>query len=153
MIRRPPRSTRTDTLFPYTTLFRSPPAGVGQPLPPLPQRQVRIPVLLEPRPRLGVDVTDHVGLTPMRHVLYSVTAGPPAWWSQPKTRGNIFKRGNCDGRVVFITGAARGIRREHALAYAAEWAKLVVNAPAAVVNARGHADGPDRLMTSSNAIT
>src|SRR3546814_7954401 len=31
MIRRPPRSTRTDTLFPYTTLFRSPrllPRGV-----------------------------------------------------------------------------------------------------------------------------
>src|SRR3546814_18550037 len=26
MIRRPPRSTRTDTLFPYTTLFRSEPA-------------------------------------------------------------------------------------------------------------------------------
>src|SRR3546814_3479142 len=28
MIRRPPRSTRTDTLFPYTTLFRS--HGQGQ---------------------------------------------------------------------------------------------------------------------------
>src|SRR3546814_20434115 len=27
MIRRPPRSTRTDTLFPYTTLFRSADAG------------------------------------------------------------------------------------------------------------------------------
>src|SRR3546814_3945644 len=27
MIRRPPRSTRTDTLFPYTTLFRSPRPG------------------------------------------------------------------------------------------------------------------------------
>src|SRR3546814_6050901 len=27
MIRRPPRSTRTDTLFPYTTLFRSQRAG------------------------------------------------------------------------------------------------------------------------------
>src|SRR3546814_9528144 len=27
MIRRPPRSTRTDTLFPYTTLFRSPESG------------------------------------------------------------------------------------------------------------------------------
>src|SRR3546814_9754009 len=27
MIRRPPRSTRTDTLFPYTTLFRSPQPG------------------------------------------------------------------------------------------------------------------------------
>src|SRR3546814_17093872 len=29
MIRRPPRSTRTDTLFPYTTLFRSMPADVA----------------------------------------------------------------------------------------------------------------------------
>src|SRR3546814_6298942 len=36
MIRRPPRSTRTDTLFPYTTLFRSAaqsenakPSGIG----------------------------------------------------------------------------------------------------------------------------
>src|SRR3546814_12356290 len=28
MIRRPPRSTRTDTLFPYTTLFRSPAAAI-----------------------------------------------------------------------------------------------------------------------------
>src|SRR3546814_12082174 len=27
MIRRPPRSTRTDTLFPYTTLFRSDDGG------------------------------------------------------------------------------------------------------------------------------
>src|SRR3546814_16692709 len=29
IIRRPPRSTRTDTLFPYTTLFRSPGGGFG----------------------------------------------------------------------------------------------------------------------------
>src|SRR3546814_17866109 len=29
MIRRPPRSTRTDTLFPYSTLFRSAGAGPG----------------------------------------------------------------------------------------------------------------------------
>src|SRR3546814_16353177 len=35
MIRRPPRSTRTDTLFPYTTLFRSDPNG------PAAQRDVR----------------------------------------------------------------------------------------------------------------
>src|SRR3546814_8867657 len=32
MIRRPPRSTRTDTLFPYTTLFRSPILGARQPI-------------------------------------------------------------------------------------------------------------------------
>src|SRR3546814_10518806 len=30
MIRRPPRSTRTDTLFPYTTLFRSPCDGASR---------------------------------------------------------------------------------------------------------------------------
>src|SRR3546814_10046874 len=30
MIRRPPRSTRTDTLFPYTTLFRSITASTGR---------------------------------------------------------------------------------------------------------------------------
>src|SRR3546814_15112829 len=30
MIRRPPRSTRTDTLFPYTTLFRSAAPAGGQ---------------------------------------------------------------------------------------------------------------------------
>src|SRR3546814_1981547 len=29
IIRRPPRSTRTDTLFPYTTLFLSNPRGAG----------------------------------------------------------------------------------------------------------------------------
>src|SRR3546814_5742402 len=30
MIRLPPRSTRTDTLFPYTTLFRSPAVAIPQ---------------------------------------------------------------------------------------------------------------------------
>src|SRR3546814_3952004 len=32
MIRRPPRSTRTDTLFPYTTLFRSDYLRIGRKL-------------------------------------------------------------------------------------------------------------------------
>src|SRR3546814_19291469 len=43
MIRRPPRSTRTDTLFPYTTLFRSLPAG---------RRRVRPPVAAELQARV-----------------------------------------------------------------------------------------------------
>src|SRR3546814_13897565 len=34
MLRRPPRATRTDTLFPYTTLFRSPdPSARSGPMP------------------------------------------------------------------------------------------------------------------------
>src|SRR3546814_11016117 len=36
MIRRPPRSTRTDTLFPYTTLFRS----ISDPLSPAEAKRV-----------------------------------------------------------------------------------------------------------------
>src|SRR3546814_19031696 len=34
MIRRPPRATRTDTRFPYTTLFRSGGTGLDASLPP-----------------------------------------------------------------------------------------------------------------------
>src|SRR3546814_19501562 len=41
MIRRPPRSTRTDTLFPYTTLFRSPITPFLLPASPQPTRPAR----------------------------------------------------------------------------------------------------------------
>src|SRR3546814_3099825 len=52
MIRRPPSSTRTDTLFPYTTLFRSPgdrtgrgfPAGMNTAIAPPPQDVVEADV-------------------------------------------------------------------------------------------------------------
>src|SRR3546814_13941145 len=43
MIRRPPRSTRTDTLFPYTTLFRS--YSPFLPLCPRTGRVLQVPVL------------------------------------------------------------------------------------------------------------
>src|SRR3546814_9434277 len=49
MIRRPPRSTRTDTLFPYTTLFRSPGLGGGQLL----RRRDRAPAALRHHPQGG----------------------------------------------------------------------------------------------------
>src|SRR3546814_14036895 len=50
MIRRPPRSTRTDTLFPYTTLFRSLPDPGGRPTTPRPRHPPRPP---SPRSRPG----------------------------------------------------------------------------------------------------
>src|SRR3546814_6783255 len=59
MIRRPPRSTRTDTLFPYTTLFRSPDPrqpglsridlGAGQERDRLSRRNRARPARLSPR--------------------------------------------------------------------------------------------------------
>src|SRR3546814_15636733 len=54
MIRRPPRSTRTDTLFPYTTLFRSKPALGGDFHPRIAPR----PVLRDSRP-LPVHLRQH----------------------------------------------------------------------------------------------
>src|SRR3546814_19432596 len=56
MIRLPPRSTRTDTLFPYTTLFRSSAWPPGQRVPsPVADAQFRLPVGLDGFPWL----TDH----------------------------------------------------------------------------------------------
>src|SRR3546814_12654007 len=57
MIRRPPRSTPTDTRFPYTTLFRSLPPGIrknlarGKPLPPGIQKKIVPGSLLSRLPR------------------------------------------------------------------------------------------------------
>src|SRR3546814_1180213 len=50
MIRRPPRSTRTDTLFPYTTLFRS-----GLDL------QIRVDLVDDLAERVAVGIDRHVG--------------------------------------------------------------------------------------------
>src|SRR3546814_2589946 len=58
MKRRPPRSTRTDTLFPYTTLFRSS-GGGGMPAPGaaslLPQAETAM-AIIEPSARMASDV-------------------------------------------------------------------------------------------------
>src|SRR3546814_14351664 len=57
MIRRPPRSTRTDTLFPYTTLFRSPNRDVrrfGKLIPTGNPDVVSIEVRDAERPEFGV---------------------------------------------------------------------------------------------------
>src|SRR3546814_12320832 len=52
MIRRPPRSTRTDTLFPYTTLFRSRRALHGR-VKLAWKRQRQVVVVIEQRPVIG----------------------------------------------------------------------------------------------------
>src|SRR3546814_1710151 len=66
MIRRPPRSTRTDTLFPYTTLFRNyndTPSNASRAAASAPRRHVteESPMSAQPQtsqgPNLGMTVT------------------------------------------------------------------------------------------------
>ena len=50
--------------------------------------------------------------------------------------------GICDGRVVIVTGAARGLGRAHALAFAAEGARVVVNDLGVELDGSGGGSGP-----------
>ena len=48
----------------------------------------------------------------------------------------------CEGRVAIVTGAGRGIGREHALMMASEGAKVVVNDVGGSRDGAGHSEGP-----------
>ena len=61
--------------------------------------------------------------------------------------------GVCDGRVVIVTGAARGIGREHALAFAREGAKVVVNDLGVALDGSGGGKAPaDEVVDEIKAL-
>src|SRR3546814_15995171 len=88
MIRRPPRSTRTDTLFPYTTLFRSLDLAIavgrkhftGDTVELLPGRAVDRQYIIE-----SAD-----GLEKIRHVLELLCAGLSDGRSRGAALGELF---------------------------------------------------------------
>jgi NAD(P)-dependent dehydrogenase (short-subunit alcohol dehydrogenase family) len=56
--------------------------------------------------------------------------------------------GLCDGRIVIVTGAGGGIGREHALLFAREGAKVVVNDIGGSRSGEGHDDGPAQQVVN-----
>jgi NAD(P)-dependent dehydrogenase (short-subunit alcohol dehydrogenase family) len=57
--------------------------------------------------------------------------------------------GICEGRVVIVTGAGRGIGREHALELARQGAKVVVNDLGATNHGEGRDEGPAAEVVSA----
>src|SRR3546814_20635130 len=91
MIRRPPRSTRTDTLFPYTTLFRS--------------RRLRL-VLHRQRVEVRAQVAARaVGGDQAADVAFTLVAGT---MRDPAARGLAAGRGDAfhDRRIGEVAGIA-----------------------------------------------
>src|SRR3546814_4898461 len=104
MIRRPPRSTRTDTLFPYTTLFRSP----GQDLPWLSSlRQsafARFTAMGLPTPRQ--ESWKYTSLRPLEKLGFGATGAPRACISIDRAP-SLLPAASEHHRLVFVDGHHR----------------------------------------------
>src|SRR3546814_17339381 len=107
MIRRPPRSTRTDTLFPYTTLFRSHPPRRQAAEPAQDRLWLSSPVLIQPKTASALAPGNLIEQTGNRRFV----GNPIERFTQPRTQGQMAatrryicmvcrKNGMCDDDLV-----------------------------------------------------
>src|SRR3546814_15407218 len=104
MIRRPPRSTRTDTLFPYTTRFRSDFAREGGD---------DVAGIMDPAGLGEGDDGLHSRQWPARHRVHAPTADPEADRDQAVGVLTLFRRIAAkvdDGAVLDAVAAGSGLR-------------------------------------------
>src|SRR3546814_12428273 len=118
MIRRPPRSTRTDTLFPYTTLFRSQPApagrrrGVGAPGGARPRAGTAGQGQQRQREGKGSQIHRHPPMTACSIPRTQASLESPAGSGQLRTRTPPSARET--NQAALRKGLARSIRRSEA---------------------------------------
>src|SRR5262245_61387852 len=78
----------------------------------------------------------------MTYRLHGIPGSVQAHASSRRTRRNCEMAKLCEGRVVIVTGAGRGIGRENALMRAAHGAKVVVNDLGGARDGTGASVGP-----------
>src|SRR3546814_15311709 len=142
MIRRPPRSTRTDTLFPYTTLFRSPDAvgtSISRRVRPVPGHAVRAGAgsrragarlypqggrqrrHLYPAPgQAGEPGGDVEGCRTLEFRAFGAD-GEPRQAGSARMNSAVYP--SMKGKRIFISGGGRGIGEGRVEAFAAQTGK------------------------------
>src|SRR3546814_16540612 len=123
MLRRPPRSTRTDTLFPYTTLFRSSLNGCAVGLFPILRARRR-----HLTPKLALEFCgSRQGIARQQAGCRRLLRRPVSAPSSTVLRNAAMN--SLPGKVAIVTGASPGIGRAPAKLFAEDGPNVVVPAP------------------------